>query len=1202
MSTYEDHAAAAAAQARAAEGAAEASALRLRVDDLLELLAEREAELDVVRRQSVRETDIRLDDLEHGLRRTRAELAGARRRLLTREAEVRAARRQLARHEARTLGAETRATEAREQRELAVTTRREAEGERDAAKATADGTARALARAEQRETQLRAEMEEARDRQRRETADLERRADVAAREHGARVRALEQRVAALAVGLDETRGLVERAEASRAWRLGHGVMRMLARLRGRQDKTDGALQMAIGRIDQIQARPTDREQAALPAPADIAAPPSTPQLSADQTAAARAHLADRLRGRLGEPPILDVWPHVSLIVLNRNGSDHLARLLAGLREHTDYPDLDLLVVDHGSTDGSLQMLETARSELPFAVEVIAHPENRPFAEANDDAAARAQGPLLLFINNDVEPIESGWLRELVAAHAQGGLGLAGATLVRPDPLPDDEWAVQHRTIAFRTEGGLVRAYNSGDDDELFDENLGQEQRAAAVTAACLLVSHETFASLGGFTSGYLYGTEDVDLGLVARRTGATVSGVGRSVLLHRESSTQQAEGRDFMRMNRLVNRQVLQQRWGPQLRREYRLARLSGDPVWTDGRGPHVGITVTTNDAADGWGDHHTAHELGDALQARGWRITYLERKADRWYDLPDDLEYVISLMDPYDLTRVPEHVIVVAWIRNWTERWLSQPWFGRADILLASSGGSARLIEEATGRATVRFPLATNPERFHPRPIDPEVQADVTFTGHYWGKPRDIQAALIPRLGESLAIFGRDWDQVPELADHARGPVAYDRLADVYSSAQIVVDDTQPPTLPYGAVNCRVFDALACGRIVLTNQAEGVHELFDEDFPTWDGPATLRAQLDALGADPDRRAELARRYRRTVLAEHTYAHRAAQLHEVLMGAERSLSFCLKTGVPDEDREELWGDTHFARALARELQRHGHRTTVRRLDQWTDLDAMTYDVVVHLKGLSRPTLQPGQFNVLWCISHPEALTAEECDGYDLVFVASSRFATMLRARTATPVHVLQQATDPRVFFPEADEAHRREVAYVANSRGVLRGAMRDLLPTTHDVAVYGSDWEGHIPAGLVVAEHVPNDEVRRVYSSAAIVLNDHWDDMRDHGFVSNRIYDALAAGAFVLSDDLPELHERFDGAVATYGSADELRAQIDHFLAHPEERAERAARGQQIVLAEHTFARRVDVLLDLVGEAIAATGFALRVDPGAVRS
>ena len=156
-------------------------------------------------------------------------------------------------------------------------------------------------------------------------------------------------------------------------------------------------------------------------------------------------------------------------------------------------------------------------------------------------------------------------------------------------------------------------------------------------------------------------------------------------------------------------------------------------------------------DVGDGWGDWYSGHEgFGDALEAFGWPC-HLRRAQGRWlYELPEDLDYVLSLMDPFDLRRVPAQrdFTTIAWIRNWTERWLERPWFERADVLLVSSQGSAELIEERTGRHTVRFPLAVNPARFHPRPVEERFVADYVFTGNWWGKDRDIQRALAPRAG----------------------------------------------------------------------------------------------------------------------------------------------------------------------------------------------------------------------------------------------------------------------------------------------------------------------------------------------------------------------------------------------------------------------------------------------------------------------
>jgi spore maturation protein CgeB len=119
--------------------------------------------------------------------------------------------------------------------------------------------------------------------------------------------------------------------------------------------------------------------------------------------------------------------------------------------------------------------------------------------------------------------------------------------------------------------------------------------------------------------------------------------------------------------------------------------------------------------------------------------------------------------------------------------------------------------------------------------------------------------------------------------------------------------------------------------------------------------------------------------------------------------------------------------------------------------------------------------------------------------------------------------------------------------------------------------------------------HLPTEEVRKAYSSAAIVLNDHWDDMREYGFISNRIYDALACGALVISDHLPELPQRFGDAVVTYEHAAELTELVEHFLENPEERARRGDRGRAIV-REHTFVHRVDALLGEVARVTRRSG------------
>jgi GT2 family glycosyltransferase/spore maturation protein CgeB/predicted nucleic acid-binding Zn-ribbon protein len=1062
-----------------------------------------------------------------------------------------------------------------------------------------------LAAAERRATDAAAQAEDAHVRLRQELRAALQQRDETAREQertaGALQRArerqaeLERSGVILARALETTHDHLLRVDESRAWRWGHWFTRTLSRMALRPSRTEGAVKAGLKTVERALQDAVPREgERLLAAPAAPAAPQVTPPAATpaapgpDPEAVAR--LAGEIRERLGPVRAAATEPLVSCIVLNRNGRHHLERLLAGLREHTAYPALELIVIDNASSDDSVAWLQAQKT--PFPLSVLVNDRNLSFSEANNRGAEAAGGELLLFLNNDVVPFEDGWLQEMVACMTEATAAV-GATLLHPQPRPGTDWTVQHRGVRFGLYDGYLKGANVGDGEPLFDDEFGRDREYAAVTAACMLIRRTDLEQAGGFSEDYRYGTEDVELGLRLMELDRTIVCSGRAVLLHNESSTQRAEGREFMRQNRLQNRRVFLSRWAPLLRREVRIARLDGDSRWSEGA-PHIVITLTSLDERDGWGDWQTGHELGSALEALGWRVTYVERRGDHWYSLPADADYVLVLLDAFDARRVPPGVMTIAWIRNWTERWVERPWFDRLDVLLASSRRSAEVIEELSGRSAEVFPLATNPERFAAQAPDPELACDYVFTGSYFDRPRAIQAAIDPREGERFLLFGKNWERTAELASYTQGPAEYERLPVIYSSARLVIDDAAEHTLPYGAVNSRVFDALAAGTLPVSNGEAGVRELFDEDFPVWSSRETLRERLDALLPDERQRSELAARYRDVVLQEHTYQRRAARLKQVVRESEEHLSFCFKVGSPTWELAPRWGDLHFALATGRELARRRHRFHIQVLQEWDDESGLLFDVVVHLRGLSRYAPRPGQFNVMWHISHPDELSGAECDQYDLVLVASDPHAEELRAATATPVEALEQATDPRVFFPDPDPAFAHDLVFVGNSRKVRRRILEDLLPTEHDLAIWGGDWDGIVDPRHVLGDFVPNEEVRRIYSSAGLVLCDHWDDMRRHGFISNRIYDALACGAVVVTDPVEGL-ERFGDAVVTYDDPDDLARKIERLLADRAALAERGQRGRELVLERHAFSHRVDAMLLMLQEHMQAAGYRSRI-------
>jgi O-antigen biosynthesis protein len=913
----------------------------------------------------------------------------------------------------------------------------------------------------------------------------------------------------------------------------------------------------------------------------------------------------RLREALAreEPSAAAEGAAVSIVIPTRDGREHLERLLPAL-ERTRHRPFEVIVVDNGSVDGSADWLRARQT--PFPLRVIANPEGRSFAEATNQGIRASDGELVLFLNNDVEPAGPNWLGLMVETIRERDAACVGGRLVYPrrtglDNAGDEifeDLTLQHRGIHFAGgREGLPRPRNLGAGEDPRSEAARAVSEVPAVTAACMLVRRRALDDVGMLDEGYRFGTEDTDLCLRLRERGLRVLYDGRAALFHHEFATQNVAGRNAKRENRAHNRRLFADGWGARLFREVLADRLRGEGRWS--QAPlRVGITVTRDSEREGAGDYYIACELGAELRRLGFDVVHLESYRERWRRRVGSVDVLISLLDRFPLDEAPPGAVSVAWVRNWTERWLERPWFDDYDIVLASSERSRRLVEERSSQVAQLMPLATNPNRFRPTDPDPRLAADLLFVGNYWWDGRQVEEAL-PALGGEMSVkaFGRGWEAVAAMDGCHAGRLDYERLPTAYSSAGVVVDDSAHHTRRYGAVNSRVFDALACGALVASNDPDGVREIFDSDFPVWDDAATLGAHVRDAQQEPERATRLVERYRAEVLARHTWRHRALQVRDALLGWCEATRFGICVGVPERRLVESWGDYHYARALQRQLERRGHPTRVHLLPDWGREHPARDDVCLHLFGLSTLDPRRGQLSVIWNLSHPELVTAELIDSYDLALIASPSFAAEISERATTPVYVLHQATDPERFYPDPGR-ERYELLFVGNSRKARRPVVSEAARSGHELTVYGGDWTPDLIDPRVLAgERIANAELRHHYSAAAIVLNDHWPEMRARGFLSNRLYDALACGACVISDHVEGIEAEFDGAVVTFADGDDLRRAIDRLMRDPAERAERAERGRRAVLERHTFDRRVEELLTRVRPLLAERRPTIAVEP-----
>ena len=193
-------------------------------------------------------------------------------------------------------------------------------------------------------------------------------------------------------------------------------------------------------------------------------------------------------------------PRISVVIPNWNGREHLRACLDSLLA-LDYPPemLDVIVVDNGSTDGSVALLG---AEYPLA-RVLRNPRNTGFANACDQGAEASTAEFVAFLNNDVR-VDPGWLRELVAvADSDADIAAVGSLVL--------DWSGTHIDFARSGLTPLCRGLQLGYGQPVKEAPREPLEQLFA-NGAAMLVRREAFRDVGGFDRRFFAYFEDVDLG------------------------------------------------------------------------------------------------------------------------------------------------------------------------------------------------------------------------------------------------------------------------------------------------------------------------------------------------------------------------------------------------------------------------------------------------------------------------------------------------------------------------------------------------------------------------------------------------------------------------------------------------------------------------------------------------------------------
>lgn len=214
---------------------------------------------------------------------------------------------------------------------------------------------------------------------------------------------------------------------------------------------------------------------------------------------------------------------ISIIILTWNCLDYTKRCLDTLRQHTDLDRHDVIIVDNGSTDGTVEFLRS----LDW-IRLIQNDTNLGFVKGNN-IGIRHSDPHsdILLLNNDIEIAQDGWLETLKqAAYTSDDIGIVGCRLTWPDGrllhagtfMPvDTMWGQQI--------GGLEQDVNQ----------YNRIRDVDGIVFACAYIKREVIDRIGLLDEDYVSYFEDTDYCLKAQQAGFRVVCCGQVTLTHHQN-------------------------------------------------------------------------------------------------------------------------------------------------------------------------------------------------------------------------------------------------------------------------------------------------------------------------------------------------------------------------------------------------------------------------------------------------------------------------------------------------------------------------------------------------------------------------------------------------------------------------------------------------------------------------------------------
>ena len=313
------------------------------------------------------------------------------------------------------------------------------------------------------------------------------------------------------------------------------------------------------------------------------------------------------RGVYRSMPVAPASPSVTVIIVSTGRRDLLERCLQSLRANTDYARYDITIVLHADP--------SARGEhrwIDQQVERVVPVKGKfNWAAFNNAGAKNATSDVLVFLNDDTEFEEPGWLAVLAEEAHRGDIGVVGTRLLYPDGT------IQHAGMFF--DGTTMRhtlRFAPADEPGPFGIALAL-RNVLCVTGACLATRRSVFQAAGGFDQSHSIINNDVDYCLRVQSIGFRCVYAPAATVVHHELASRS-------KLDDVYDRQRFDETW--------RIALAGGDPYHNSNLRR---ISESFAEEPERPGFHHSGGALFDAAGVKRILIVKVDHIGDFLIGLP---------------------------------------------------------------------------------------------------------------------------------------------------------------------------------------------------------------------------------------------------------------------------------------------------------------------------------------------------------------------------------------------------------------------------------------------------------------------------------------------------------------------------------------------------------------------------------------